>query len=251
MALKKKILTAGIKSLVLLLVLVCSSNSWGQIITAGKITYERRTNLVKKLGDPQVSSRIPKDKKIRKENFVLSFNEKKSSFKPIIDDVAETHWVQYLTSQNTYYQDLEKKEQLIMLSFIGKEVPIKDSLPVRNWKITKKKRTIGGYECTRAIYEKNDTTRIYAWFSVDIAPSVGPEGFCGLPGTILGIATEDGGIVYFAKEIKAIKVSKDEFKYDLGKKKVYTLKEFKEKMKKDFSKDPRSRKFVKDLFRWL
>ncbi len=85
MALKKKILTAGIKSLVLLLVLVCSSNSWGQIITAGKITYERRTNLVKKLNDPKTSDMIPKDKKIRKENFVLSFNEKKSSFKPIID----------------------------------------------------------------------------------------------------------------------------------------------------------------------
>ena len=49
----------------------------------------------------------------------------------------------------------------------------------------------------------------------------------------LGIATEDGGIVYFAKEIKATKIKKEEFNYDFEKKKVFTLNEFKNKIEKN------------------
>ena len=248
---KKKTTSVG-KISILLLAILCSSNYWGQVITSGKITFERRTNLIKKMGDPRMSDRIPKDQRIVKENFLLTFNEKKSSFKPIIDDNPEERgWVKWLTTQNTYYQDLGKNEQVLLLSFVGKVVPIVDSLPVRNWKITNKKRTIGGYECRRAIYEKNDSTRIYAWFSDEIAPSVGPEGFCGLPGTILGIATEDGGIVYFASKIEATKVNKEEFKYDLGKKKVFTLKEFKDKIEKEYSNTRWGKGMYNNLFRWL
>ena len=66
-------------------------------------------------------------------------------------------------------------------------INVQDSLPARNWKITDSKRSICGYECRKAIYQKNDSTRIYAWYTTALVPSVGPEGFCGLPGTILDI----------------------------------------------------------------
>ena len=250
MAPKKKNISVGVKSFFLICGIVFPLVIKGQIVTSGKITFERRTNLLKKFDDPRMAKRIPEDKKIKKENFVLSFNEEKSSFKPIIEDV-KSDWTEWLTSKNTYYQDLKKNEQVIILAFIGKEIPIKDSLPVRKWKITNKKRTIGGYECRRAIYEKNDSTRIYAWFSTDISPSVGPEGFCGLPGTILGIATEDGGIVYFAKEIEAKKIKKEEFNYDFEKKKVFTLNEFKNKIEKDYANSKWGKNLYNNLFRWL
>ena len=89
------------------------------------------------------------------------------------------------------------------MDMMGREMVIQDSMTTRQWKITEKKRKLGGYLCRRAIWEMNDSTRIYAWFSVDVVPSIGPEGFAGLPGAILGLATEDGGIIYFAKEVEA------------------------------------------------
>ena len=45
-----------------------------------------------------MAKRIPEDKKIKKESFVLSFNEEKSSFKPIIEDV-KNDWTEWLTSK--------------------------------------------------------------------------------------------------------------------------------------------------------
>jgi GLPGLI family protein len=76
--------------------------------------------------------------------------------------------------------------------------------------------------CRKAVWEMNDSTRIYAWFSPNIVPSVGPEGFYGLPGAILGLATENGAIVYFATEIKEVSVEASKLDYSSYKKDVYT-----------------------------
>ena len=74
----------------------------------------------------------------------------------------------------------------------------------------------------------NDSTRIYAWFSPDLVPATGPEGFNGLPGTILGLATEDGSIVYFAKTVEVMEVKDTELDYSKIKDDVYNKEELKE-----------------------
>lgn len=58
-------------------------------------------------------------------------------------------------------------------------------------------------------------------------PTVGPEGFGGLPGTILGLATEDGSMVYFAKKIEAMEVPAEKLKAETKGKDVYTKKQLK------------------------
>jgi GLPGLI family protein len=68
----------------------------------------------------------------------------------------------------------------------------------------------------------NDSTRIYAWFSVEVVPSIGPEGFGGLPGAILGLATEDGSVIYFAKTVEAVVLPVNVLNYDEKGKDVYT-----------------------------
>jgi GLPGLI family protein len=80
---------------------------------------------------------------------------------------------------------------------------------------------------------------------------VGPEGFSGLPGTILGVATEDGGIIYFAKKIEAIAPTNDELKLEVGKNKTFTLKELKLKIEKEYGNTPWGKRMFDDLFRWL
>jgi hypothetical protein len=67
----------------------------------------------------------------------------------------------------------------------------------------------------------------------------------------LGLATEDGGIIYFAKEVKAEKIPAKEFEIDLKRKDVYSLPELKAELEKRFAGESWGARIYTDLFRWL
>ena len=237
------------KILVVIFGLLFTIFSYGQI-TSGKITFERRTNLKKKYGDNQrMKSFITEENKIRKETFNLHFDEERSSFIVVEDPNAEKGYMNYTTQRNKTYQNLEKDEMVVVIDLFGNNAYVKDKMPNRPWKITESKRKIGGYMCRKAIWEKNDSTRIYAWFSVDIVPSIGPEGFCGLPGAILGLATEDGGVIYFAKKVDAGQFSPKSLEYEKTNK-FSTIEELKIKLESRFSGKPWGKGIVEDIFKW-
>jgi GLPGLI family protein len=146
---------------------------------------------------------------------------------PVPTDEPQQGFMKFLTTHNQVYQDFNKNEKLVIMDMWGQETYLRDSIAKRVWKVTESKRKIGGYMCRKAIWEMNDTTRIYAWYAVDLVPSIGPEGFGGLPGTILGLATEDGSIVYFAKEVVAVKPPDGILKKEVKGKDVYTTAELK------------------------
>lgn len=241
----KKILVCGIS------VVLLSLQAWAQseYINAGKITFERRTNLEKRFTDQRMKRFVTEANKIRIESFMLAFNDTSSYFAIIDNNQPEE--MAWLTTKNAYYQNLSTNMQLMVLAVFGQNVYVQDSLPQRSWKITDGKRTICGYECRKAIYQKNDSTRLYAWYTPLLTPSVGPEGFCGLPGTILGLATEDGGIVYFAKKIDAVAPIKDELYLNPGKNKVFSIAELRQKIEKEYGSSPWGKRLFDDLFRWL
>lgn len=240
-------LKAGIKLFVLILCVGFRAN--GQYILNGKITFERRTNLEKKFTDQRMRRMITEENKIRNELFTLYFNDTASVFKAIpTDKVDDMAW---MTTKNSYYQNLNSNKQITVLGLMGQNVYVSDSLPSRNWKITDSKRSICGYDCRKAVYQKNDSTRIYAWYTTALVPSVGPEGFCGLPGTILGLATEDGGIIYFAKKVEELNPSQSDMTIEIGKNKVFTLNELRIKIEKDYGNMPWGKRMFEDLFRWL
>ena len=237
------------KILAVIFTLLLTVFSYGQI-TSGKITFERRTNLKKKFGDNQrMKSFITEENKIRKETFNLHFDEERSSFIVVEDPNAEKGYMNYTTQRNKTYQNLEKDEMVVVIDLFGNNAYVKDKMPNRPWKITESKRKIGGYMCRKAIWEKNDSTRIYAWFSVDIVPSIGPEGFGGLPGAILGLATEDGGVIYFAKKVDAGQFSPKSLEYEKTNK-FSTIEELKMKLESRFSGKPWGKGIVKDIFKW-
>ncbi len=240
-------LKAGIKLFVLILCVGFRAN--GQYILNGKITFERRTNLEKKFTDQRMRRMITEENKIRNELFTLYFNDTASVFKAIpTDKVDDMAW---MTTKNSYYQNLNSSKQITVLGLMGQNVYVSDSLPSRNWKITDSKRSICGYDCRKAVYQKNDSTRIYAWYTTALVPSVGPEGFCGLPGTILGLATEDGGIIYFAKKVEEMNPSQSDMTIEIGKNKVFTLNELRIKIEKDYGNMPWGKRMFEDLFRWI
>jgi GLPGLI family protein len=241
----KKIFVCGISAVLL------SLQAWAQTdyISSGKIIFERRSNLEKRFNDQRMKRFVTEANKIRIESFQLAFNDTSSYFAVVPSNEPEE--MAWLTTKNAYYQNLNKSSQLMMLAVFGQNVYVQDSLPQRTWKITDGKRTICGYECRKAIYQKNDSTRLYAWYSPLLTPSVGPEGFCGLPGTILGLATEDGGIVYFAKKIELSEPKKEELLLNPGKNKVFTIAELRQKIDKEYGSTPWGKSLFNDLFRWL
>lgn len=201
--------------------------SYGQI-TSGRIVFERKTNLKKRLGDnPRMKNFITEENKYRIENFELFFNDSMCVFRPLPDAEPVEGFLKYFTTKNTVYQNTNSQQKYVIMDLWGTEAIVKDSMDQRKWKVTESTRVISGYKCRKAIWQMNDSTRIYAWFSVDLVPSVGPEGFGGLPGVILGLATEDGGVIYFAKEVKAMVPPEGVLFYSDKGKEVHTEEELK------------------------
>jgi len=214
-------------------------------ITSAKITYERKTNLFKKYKENDVEDWMKEEDKIKIEYFELFISDTGSVFKPQESDLREQF--SWATSKNTVYQNFNKKTRYMIKQMWGEELHLTDSLFKRKWQMTDGSRKIAGYQCRKAYWQANDSTKIYAWFSYDLVPSTGPESFNGLPGTILGLATEDGGVVYFAKKVEVIRVEPAVFLIP-KKKKIYTIPELKAQMTKEYGKEKWFKRMMNEQF---
>lgn len=183
--------------------------------------------------------------RLKVDAFELYFNDSVALFKPQESDLKER--MSWATQKNTVYQNLAANKRMTVMDVWGEKIYVTDSLWKRPWKITSSTRNIAGYDCRKAIWQANDSTRIYAWYAEDLPASVGPESFNGLPGTILGLATEDGGVIYFATSVLP-DVQDAALTPSVGKNKVYTTVEIKAKLEKDFSKNPWGKAMIKSMF---
>lgn len=217
------------------LVAICSNLAYGQI-SYGKITYERKTNLYKKFkNNGDVKEWLKEEDKNKVDVFELYFNDTLSVFKPQESDLVER--MSWATSKNVVYQDHRKNTRLTEKTIWGEKFLVSDSVRHLTWKITDSKRKICGYQCRKAIWTANDSTRLYAWYSNEIMPSIGPESFVGLPGTILGLATEDGGVIYFAKNVEILKQDATALAPKKTKLKLYHVSELRAQLEKQYGKE--------------
>ena len=205
-------------------------------ITQGKIVYERKTNLYKKFkNNSDVKEWLREEDKNKIDVFELYFNDTISVFKPQESDLVER--MSWSTTKNIVYQNYISGSRLTEKKIWGEKFIVSDTIRTFKWKITDSKRTICGYQCRKAIWQANDSTRIYAWYCNEINPSIGPESFVGLPGAILGLATEDGGVIYFAKSVEATKQDALNMIPKKTKQKIYKTKELRTQLEKDFGKE--------------
>lgn len=218
-------------------------------VNQGKITFERKTNLFKKFkDDDDMKDWIREENKNKVDVFELYFNDSISVFKPQDSDLKENF--SWTTSKNTVYENFKTNKQLSVKKMWDEKIFIEDSIQKRKWKITTSKRTIAGYTCRKAIWYENDSTPIYAWYTNEIIPSVGPESFCGLPGAILGLATEDGGVIYFAKSVETTPTTILQQVPKKGKNKIYTREEVRTRLEKDYGKQKWGKAMIKEMFSW-
>jgi GLPGLI family protein len=225
------------KEIILTLCCYCSLAQFAMSqITYGKITFERKTNLYKKFkNNGDVKEWLKEEDKNKVDIFELYFNDSLSIFKPQESDLVER--MSWSTTKNVVYQNKSTNKRLTEKKIWGEAFLVADTIRSFNWKITDSKRSICGYQCRKAIWKANDTTRIYAWFCSEINATIGPESFVGLPGTILGLATEDGGVIYFAKSIDVVKPELTVLLPKKSKQKIYQSSELKAQLEKDFGKE--------------
>ncbi len=182
------------------------------------------------------------------DSFALYFNDSLSAFVPIESDEPSRGMMKMLTPQNTTYKNINQNERTVMMNMMGSEMTVQDGVKPRVWKVTESTRKIAGYTCRKSLIQMNDSTRVYAWFTSDVVAPVGPEGFDGLPGAILGFASEDGTIVYFAKRIEAMEPPKEMIVPKIKTKDVYKEEELKalllEKMGKWIKKEDLDAQFA-------
>ncbi|MFM8964567.1 MAG: hypothetical protein ACKOGD_12075, partial [Sphingomonadales bacterium] len=97
----KKIFVCGISAILL------GFHTWAQseYINAGKITFERRTNLEKRFTDQRMKRFVTEENKIRIELFNLYFNDTASYFAVVPSNEPEE--MAWLTTKNAYYQNLK------------------------------------------------------------------------------------------------------------------------------------------------
>jgi len=193
------------KFIAIAIICLLSDITYSQTISSGEIVFERRTNLEKRFEGSDLMGGRNRDwmKKPKVDEFVLYFNDTSALFKPL-PPALEDQEREWATMKNTTYQNLGEDKMEREFNIYGTAVYLTEALKTREWIITENRREIAGYNTRQALWVANDSTRVYAWYAEQLVPSVGPESFNGLPGVILGLAIEDGGVVYFAKSVKPL-----------------------------------------------
>jgi len=175
----------------------------------GKIIYERKVNLHRRLTDESMKSMVPEFNTSKVE---LDFSSDESIYKNIkeekdIRDEAgqenngnmvmrigggpdDQTYKNYATDRITEQRELGPKKYLI-----------EDTLQKQNWKLEPETRTIKGYTCKKATTKGRDGGEIVAWYAEDIQTSSGPDSFGNLPGLILELNINDAEIVFTALDI--------------------------------------------------
>ena len=216
-------------------------------IKSGKITYERKTNLYKKFkNNGDVKEWLKEEDKNKLDVFELYFNDSLSVFKPQESDLVER--MSWSTNKNSVYQNRKTNKRLTIKTIWGERFLLDDSIRLSKWKITENKRNVCGYQCRKAILNVNDSTRLYAWFCSELDATIGPESLGGLPGVILGLATEDGGVIYFAKTVEIIKPTLEVLLPKKTKEKLYKTAELKAQITKDFGKEKWGKMMIYNQF---
>ncbi len=137
--------------------------------------------------------------------------------------------------ETKYYYNIKPNECKKWFKFLNKKYIYKDSISIKNWKITNQSKTIDKYVCYLATTDyveyvngKKQLHKVSAWFAPEIPFRFGPRGFYNLPGLILELNFKT--LIYTATQIKFHKnsqelekvpkgefISKEELSYKIAK----------------------------------
>lgn len=183
-----------------------------QFISKGKIEFERKINVHKQIegnGDwiQEIKKQIPQ---YNITYFNFFFDGDKSVYKPGRDNPdnrgSNFGWGQGPAQENVVYSDYVSQNSTSQKQVFETMYLIQDSMRKMDWKYTTETRKIAGFNCRKVTGIIMDSVFIFAWFTDEITVTGGPEGFCGLPGMILGIAIPRIHTTWFATKLELVEI---------------------------------------------
>jgi GLPGLI family protein len=190
----------------------------------GKVVYDRTSQFQIAIQGQGGDAPMPTS---RTDRFELSFANNqmiwKKSEEEMQDDNAGSGMVIRTFgggADDITYCDFEKQRKVESREFFDKTFIIADSIKKGSWKLSDETKTILDHQCRKAVSQRigkkmtvnmqdgkmerkevDDTSTLVAWFTMDIPVAAGPEVQGQLPGLILSLETNNGRVVYTAKEI--------------------------------------------------
>ncbi|MBC7827487.1 MAG: GLPGLI family protein [Chitinophagaceae bacterium] len=176
----------------------------------GKIIYERKVNMHKRLTGDQESMRnmVPE---FTTGKMQLLFSDHESIFKKMEEEedireqaggAEEDRTVVRMGGDNEVYKNYGIGKVIELRELGPKKYIIEDSIRLLEWKLDEADtKTIKGYTCKKATAKNPQGLDILAWYTDQIVCTSGPEIFGGLPGMILELNIADGEIVFTPLEI--------------------------------------------------
>ena len=209
-------LSSFIKAFIISIIIIFPSMSQAQKIE-GSIRYLMTQNYVKQLAAIDYLSKQAKDKTAYvygnmaeyKSYTQLYLNATQSKYEDSEESPNKdvSTW-SYRKDEFTITRNYDKNTVHDIIDLQGKTLIIEDSLHAPHWKILNDMKEIAGHVCMNA--SLNDTIvkqKIEAWFALDIKNNGGPERFFGLPGLILEVNINNGGMVITADKIDLKKLT--------------------------------------------
>lgn len=194
----------------------------------GSVTYEKKINvyalLDKSMNDNEWAKQFAEAYKknnpqFKTINYTLNFDESRSLYQlENPNEFANTQTFNpalMLGNENIIHTDLNTGKSVTKRKFFEENFIVEDSTRKFVWKITDEYRDIAGFQCRRANGLMFDSVYVVAFFTNQIIPSVGPESFNGLPGTILGVALPHENVTWFATKVFAKKIPDEQLNFSV------------------------------------
>lgn len=236
------------KRIILMLgTLVCLLAAHVVFSQTGVITYESRVNLHRNIpADRQeMKAMVPE---FRVTKLQLFYNGEESLYKSVVEDEDEQFSsagggmrMTMRMPKTEMYTNSSSTSILMVQEFMGKKYLIQDSVKMSPWKFGTETKEILGYTCHMAYFSREEevpvmrmqmssgppptasgttpatppapekrTIEITAWYTDQIRPSLGPDRYNTLPGTVLAIDVNNGERVLVARQVEQRELKKNE-----------------------------------------
>lgn len=216
-------------------VLVCLLATRIVMAQQGVIMYENRMNMHMNIpADRQeMKAMIPE---FRTTKMQLFFNEEESLYKTVVEDEDEQFGsgnvrMSFRMPKTELYTNSSTTAILSLQELMGKKYIIQDTVKMSPWKFGTETKEILGYACRMAYYthtqevtsmrmnngtlepeKRTITQEITAWYTDQLRPSLGPERYNTLPGTVLALDINNGERVIVARKVELRELKKGELK---------------------------------------
>src|ERR1700743_908516 len=179
-------------------------------IHQGTITYERKIDIHRLLKDAQMRAMMPQ---FKTSEYQLLFRDSISVYKAVPADEAPdplessggggTHVIMKFGTgdDGVLYENFGSGQLLEEASLQDKKYIITDTVKPMPWKLSRDTATILGYTCKIAFARSSRGGNVIAWYCEDIPLPVGPDKLIGLPGAVLRLDVDSGGVVYTATKV--------------------------------------------------